>query len=266
VPATAIKELNSSLAGVYSPTAKHCRGKTGMGFSLPINEFFWPVAASVAAAFFIYVFKHMEGRSPSEGPQHKVNLAKPFAVGRYAVTFDEWEDFWHNQWSDYGWGKGRRPVVGVNWDTAMRYVAWLRRRSGGKNYRLLSEAEWEYVCRAGSTGPYWCGPSISAAQANYGAQMTEPVNSNKFSPNPWGLYQTHGNVWEWVEDCWHGSYDGAPPLDGTAWTTGCDTDEHVYRGGSWREGPYSLRSAARWGGVIGINKVGLRVARTLTSV
>lgn len=201
---------------------------------------------------------------PHEGPQRDLTIAECFAVGRFAVSFDEWDAFASDTrgWfpDDRGWGRGKRPVIGVNWENAQQYVAWLRRKSG-KKYRLLSEAEWEYVCRAGSTGPYWWGSRISTALANYEGQMTEPVD--KFDPNDWGLYQVHGNVWEWVEDCWHNNYGGAP-LDGSAWTTDCDSDEHVYRGGSWKEGPYGLRAARRWGGVNAINTVGFRVARTIT--
>ena len=126
-----------------------------------------------------------------------------------------------------GWGRGKRPVINVNWDDAKAYVAWLSRKTG-KTYRLLSEAEREYVTRAGTTTPFWWGSSISTSQANYDGnytygsgskgeyrQKTMPVDS--FQPNPWGLYQVHGNVWEWTEDCWNDSYNGAP-TDGSAWT------------------------------------------------
>ena len=129
---------------------------------------------------------------------------------------------------DQGWGR-RRPVINVSWDDAKAYVAWLSRATG-KPYRLLSEAEREYVTRAGTTTPFWWRPSITTSQANYdGAsysigfmkceyrKQTLPVNS--FQPNPWGLYQVLGNVWEWTEDCWHDSYAGAP-ADGSAWTSG----------------------------------------------
>ena len=156
-------------------------------------------------------------RTPREGPQHRVTFARPFAVGKFAVTFDEWDacvaDGGCNGYKpkDEGWGRDKRPVINVNWDDAQAYVAWLSRKTG-KTYRLLSEAEREYVTRAGTTTPFWCGPSISTSQANYDGnhtygsgskgeyrQKTMPVDS--FQPNPWGLYQVHGNVWEWTEDC-----------------------------------------------------------------
>jgi formylglycine-generating enzyme required for sulfatase activity len=149
-----------------------------------------------------------------------VTLARPFAVGRFAVTFDEWDacaaDGGCNGYKpeDKGWGRGRRPVIEVSWDDAKAYVAWLSKTTG-KTYRQLSEAEREYVTRAGTTTPFWWGNSISTSQANYDGtsvngeyrQQTLPVGS--LQPNPWGLYHVHGNVWEWVEDCNHGSYSGA---------------------------------------------------------
>ena len=133
--------------------------------------------------------------------------------------------------SDQGWGRGDRPVinVSVNWDDAEAYLKWLHCKTG-KDYRLPSEAEWEYAARAGTTTPFWWGATITPDQANYdgnypyagGAkgqyrQKTLPVKS--FDPNPWGLYQVHGNVWEWVQDTWHDSYHGAPD-DGSSWIEG----------------------------------------------
>ena len=122
--------------------------------------------------------------------------------------------------SDEGWGRGRRPVINVSWDDAKAYVGWLSRKTG-KTYRLLSEAEREYVTRAGTTTPFWWGTSISTQQANYNGNYTygtgatgvsrrQTVLVDSFQPNPWGLYQVHGNVWEWTEDCWHDNYSGAP--------------------------------------------------------
>jgi formylglycine-generating enzyme required for sulfatase activity len=221
-----------------------------------------------------------EGRFDDEGPQHTVTIGRPFAVGRFAVTFDEWDacvaDGGGNghKPSDQGWGRGRRPVINVSWEDATAYAAWLSRKTG-KTYRLLSEAEWEYVARAGTTTPFWWGASISPKQANYDGnytygngpkgeyrQRTLPVDS--FDPNPWGLYQVHGNVWEWTQDCWNGSYAGAPS-DGSAWTTG-DCGRRVVRGGSWKFSPQYLRSACRSGFSTDFRVVnlGFRVGRTLT--
>jgi formylglycine-generating enzyme required for sulfatase activity len=188
-----------------------------------------------------------EGRIEEEGPQHRVTFGKSFGVGKFAVTFEEWDacvaDGGCNGYtpSDEGWGRGRRPVINVSWDDANAYVGWLSRKTG-KIYRLLSEAEREYVTRAGTTTPFWWGASISTQQANYngnyayGAEATgvsrrQTVPVDSFQPNPWGLYQVHGNVWEWTEDCWHDDYTGAPS-DGSAWTSGGCSDR-VIRGGAW---------------------------------
>ncbi len=186
------------------------------------------------------------GRSDNEGPQHGVTFTNAFAVGRYAVTFDEWDacvaDGGCNGYrpDDNGWGRGRRPVINVSWDDAKAYLAWLSRKTG-EPYRLPSEAEREYVTRAGTTAPYWWGSTISKSQATYDGTQTMPVDS--FAPNPWGVYQVHGNIWEWTEDCWNNSYSAAPG-DGSAWKAG-DCKSRVVRGGSWVSGPLALRSAYR---------------------
>jgi formylglycine-generating enzyme required for sulfatase activity len=218
-------------------------------------------------------------RNKSEGPQHKVTIARPFAVGRFAVTFDEWgacvaaggcNGF---RPDDQGWGRGNRPVIYVSWDDAQAYAAWLSRATG-KTYRLLTEAEREYVTRAGTTTPFWFGATISPEQANFDGK--HPYNNgpmspgrgqtlavDAFQPNPWGLYQVHGNVWDWVEDCFNDSYVGAP-ADGSAWMSG-DCDKHMLRGGSWVDQPRFLRSAFRLGDVTSrrYDLQGFRVARTL---
>jgi formylglycine-generating enzyme required for sulfatase activity len=197
-----------------------------------------------------------------------------------AVTFDEWDacvaDGGCNGYkpNDEGWGRGRLPVINVSWSDAKAYVAWLSRKTG-KSYRLLSEAEREYIARAGTTTPFWWGSSISTHQANYNGnyvynnglkgeyrQRTIPVDS--FAPNPWGLYQVHGNVMEWVEDCWNDSYRGAP-TDGSSWTSG-NCNSHVLRGGAWDSLPQFLRSAdRRWD--ITVRRfiiIGFRAGRALT--
>jgi formylglycine-generating enzyme required for sulfatase activity len=218
-----------------------------------------------------------EERWPSydgrEEPQHKVTISHPLAVGKYAVTFDEWDACVADggcsgyKPADQGWGRGKHPVINVNWNDATAYAAWLSRKTG-KTYRLLSEAEREYVARAGTTTAFWWGPSISTRQANYehtyaGGGKTVPVDS--FEANPWGLYQVHGNVWEWTEDCWHANNQGAP-TDGSSWTTACsDSSRRVLRGGSWVDFPQFLRAALRYGFTADYrgNVVGFRVARTL---
>jgi formylglycine-generating enzyme required for sulfatase activity len=232
-----------------------------------------------AGSFMMGSPANEEGHDKSEEPQHSVTIAKPFAVGRFAVTFEEWDacvaDGGCNGYepADRGWGRGRQPVIHVSWDDAKTYVAWLLGKTG-KTYRLLSEAEREYVTRAGTTTPFWWGSSISTSQANYNGdetygrgskgeyrQKTVPVDT--FQPNAWGLYQVHGNVWDWVEDCYHASYAGAP-LDGSAWVSG-NCAAHFLRGGSWWDGPGRLRAALRYGYSAGTRDYafGFRVARTL---
>jgi formylglycine-generating enzyme required for sulfatase activity/uncharacterized caspase-like protein len=219
-------------------------------------------------------------RESTEGPRHRVAISRPFAVGRYAVTFDEWgaciADGGCNGYKpwDNGWGRGRRPVINVSWDDAKSYVAWLSRKSG-KIYRLPSEAEREYATRAGTNTAFWWGTAISPRQANYngvnaynrgakGEQRQKTIPVDSFEPNPWGLYQVHGNVWEWLNDCLNENYRGAPS-DGSAWETG-NCSRHMLRGGSWVSNPGLLRSAARYGvnGEGRVGNVGFRVARTLT--
>jgi formylglycine-generating enzyme required for sulfatase activity len=153
-------------------------------------------------------------------------------------------------------------VVCVNWYDAQAFAAWLRKRSGGKAYRLLSEAEWEYCCRAGTTSAYSTGDAITAGQANFGLNSDGTTPVSRFPPNPWGLRHMHGNVWEWCEDNWH--YSGNPPLDGSVWR-GEDTSSRVLRGGSWDGGSLDLRSAYRYGFLPDIrgSNVGFWVARTL---
>jgi formylglycine-generating enzyme required for sulfatase activity len=215
-----------------------------------------------------------KNRASNEGPQHRVTFARPFAVGRFAVTFDEWDacvtDGGCNGYSpnDGGWGRGRRPVIYVSWNDAKTYVRWLSNKTG-QPYRLLSEAEREYVARAGTATPYWWGASISPRLANYddgagsGREDQGTLRVDSFQPNPWGLYQVHGNIWEWTEDCYHDDYRGAPS-DGSAWTSG-NCGSRVIRGGSWTHLPGYLRAASRtsasagdWDGL-----EGFRVARTL---
>ncbi|MGO9174195.1 MAG: SUMF1/EgtB/PvdO family nonheme iron enzyme [Rhodomicrobium sp.] len=219
------------------------------------------------------------GRTAHEGPLHRVTFSKPFAVGRFAVTFAEWDaciaDGSCGSYvpGDEGWGRDDRPVIDVSWNDAKDYVQWLSKNTG-KEYRLLSEAEREYAARAGSAKPFWWGSSISTAQANYNGnaaynggekggyrQKTLPVSS--FKPNPWGLDQVHGNVAEWVEDCWNESYLNAPS-NGSAWTSG-DCGRRVLRGGSWYDQPLFLRSAYRIGYSADrrFDDTGFRVARTL---
>jgi formylglycine-generating enzyme required for sulfatase activity len=212
------------------------------------------------------------GHDADESPQHKVTIAKPLAVSKFEVTFDEWDACFvlggcANQAVDQGWGRGARPVINVSWDDAQQYAAWLSKQTG-KPYRLLSEAEWEYAARAGTTTAYSWGDEIGRGNANcngcgseWGGKQTAPVGS--FAANAFGLYDMHGNVWEWVEDCSHGNYTGAPS-DGSAWVSG-DCSGRVLRGGSWFYGPQFLRAADRLGDATVLRNyvVGFRLGRTL---
>jgi len=220
------------------------------------------------------------GHRDDEAPQHQVAIAHKFAVGRFSVTFDEWDactaDGGCNGYapSDQGWGRGQRPVVNVSWNEANVYLAWLSHKTG-KTYRLPSEAEREYAARAGTTTPFWWGSTITTEQANYNGNYTygddgvrgelrgQSVPVNSFLPNPWGLFQMHGNVSEWTQDCWHGSYVDAP-TDGSAWTSS-DCKQRVRRGGSIGSPPQTLRAAARLSGPQGAGQpfISFRVVRPL---
>ena len=226
-----------------------------------------------AGSFMMGAPRSEEGRKDSEGPVHRVTIPEPFAVGRYEVTFREWDACvsgggCSHRPDDEGWGRGNRPVVRVSWEDAKEYVAWLSRKTG-ERYRLLSDSEWEYVARAGTTGPFHFGSTISTDQANYigdfeGVYRGQTVPVGSFPANEFGLHDVHGNVGEWVEDCWHDNYIGAPS-DGSAWISGGDCAYRVLRGGSWDNEPWYLRSAFRSGSRTGVRSsyAGFRVARTL---
>lgn len=198
---------------------------------------------------------NLQGKNDKdEIPIHSVQLNKPFALSRFEVNFDEYDAFakatGRELPEDRGWGRGRRPVINVSWEDAQAYAKWLSEQTG-KRYRLPSEAEWEYATRAGSKTQYWWGDTIGRGQANcdgcgshWDNKQTAPVGS--FKVNPFGLYDTAGNVWEWVEDCWHGNYNDAP-VDGRAWEeeNGGICGQRVIRGGSWDGGPRDLRSSDR---------------------
>lgn len=208
-------------------------------------------------------------RLSSEKPQHQVTIVRQFAAGKFEVTFDEWDACFreggcsHNP-GDKGWGRGQRPVIHVSWYDAKQYVQWLSRKTE-KSYRLLSEAEWEYSARAGTATAFSWGNTINMTQASYqrsGTLGTVPVGS--YAANAFGLYDMHGNVKEWVEDCTNASYNDAP-ADGKAWTSG-DCGQRILRGGAWYDNPQGLRSARRDWAVSGTQShfnatIGFRVAR-----
>jgi formylglycine-generating enzyme required for sulfatase activity len=210
-----------------------------------------------------------EDREEDEGPQHEVTIARPFAVSKFEVTFDQWDAC-----IQYGgctrvgspFGGGKQPAINISWDDAQEYVKWLSRLTG-QRYRLLTEAEWEYAARAGSAGPYSFEGDASvlgeyAWYSENSGSKTHPVGGKR--PNTFGLYDMYGNVWEWVEDCYHDRYNGAP-TDGAVWTEG-DCSRRVVRGGSWGNAPHSLRSAYRSRSAAGgqASGLGFRVGRTLS--
>jgi formylglycine-generating enzyme required for sulfatase activity/uncharacterized protein YjbI with pentapeptide repeats len=206
-----------------------------------------------------------------ELPHHRVSIARRFALGRYPVTFAEYDSFaeanGRKPSEDRGWGRENRPVINVSWEDAVAYCAWLSEQSG-RPYRLPTEAEWEYAARAGTETRYWWGEEAGKNNANcdgcgseWDTKQTAPVGS--FRPNNWGLHDMLGNVWEWVQDCWHRSYEGAP-TDGSAWEEG-DCARRVVRGGSWEVNPGNLRSPSRARGWPGNrdDNIGFRLAQDL---
>lgn len=209
----------------------------------------------------------------SELPVHDVTIPQAFAVSKYEVTFDDWDacvvagGCGGYRPDDEGWGRGRRPVINVSWSDAQEYVAWLSRQTS-QTYRLLSEAEWEYVARAGSSTAYSWGNDVGSNRANCdgcGSQWDsiQTASVGSFPANPFGVHDTSGNVWEWVEDCWNESYAGAPS-DGSVRPSG-DCSRNVSRGGAWSFGPNTLRSANRGRDSSGgrYNNTGFRVAQAL---
>ena len=238
-----------------------------------------------------------QGRWTREGPQVEITISKPFAVGKYEVTWNEWEacvasggcednsDTAYSanpnpDWTgDAGYGRGTRPVVNVSFEDADAYVKWLSAQTG-QTYRLLSEAEWEYAARAGSTGRFSWGdadPTCEEGQPNranfngphsdgiltgcFGGQ-TQPVGFS--APNAFGLYDMHGNVRQWTIDCFHVDLAGIPK-DGSPWVTGCARggEGNIFRGGSFTGGVDSMRSASRQATTRREVNMGFRIAREL---
>ncbi len=195
---------------------------------------------------------------PDEFPAHNVSISKDFAIGRCEVTYEAFAHFTESTGREFppdkGWGRGRRPVTYVTWQEAVAYADWLSNQTG-KRYRLPTEAEWEYVARAGTPTDYWWGDDIrqdgqvwancDGCGSQWDNRQTSPVGS--FVPNAFGVYDTAGNVHEWVQDCWHDNYQGAP-VDGSARLEADSGDcaRRVIRGGSWYNTPRYLRSAIRF--------------------
>ncbi|MBO3457462.1 formylglycine-generating enzyme family protein [Aetokthonos hydrillicola] len=191
-------------------------------------------------------------RSDSERPQHNVTI-KPFYIGKFTITQQQYQAVMGKNPSNF---KGeKRPVEQVSWDDAIAFCDKLSQRTG-KTYRLPSEAEWEYACRALTTTPFYFGETITTDLANYygsstyasepkGVYRQQTTEVGKFPPNAWGLYDMHGNIWEWCQDTWHDSYEGAP-VDGTAWVSDDKNNTlHLLRGGAWNNVPRICRTIDR---------------------
>ena len=208
--------------------------------------------------------------SPDEIPRHEVRI-KPFAVSVYEVTFEDYYRFAkaakRKKPKNNSWDIKTHPVVDVSWDDAQAYVRWLSKQTG-QRYRLLSEAEWEYVARAGTTASFWWGTKAGVGRAHCfdcrsEYSISKPARVGTYRPNPFGLYDTAGNVYEWVHDCYHRNYNGAPD-DGSVWEGG-DCKVRVVRGGAYRSPATSMRveNREKFGSNKGQYNVGIRIARDL---
>jgi formylglycine-generating enzyme required for sulfatase activity len=233
-----------------------------------------------------FIMGSEEDHDDDESPRHAVTVNTAFAVGKYDVLRAEYAKFVQatgvnvasncqtlnsggKSWRDPGFAQtDRDPVVCVSWKDAKAYVAWLS-KTAGKGYRLLTEAEWEYAARAGTTTVRYWGDALGSGNANcsgcgsrWDNEGTSPAGS--FAPNPWGLYDMLGDADQWVEDCYHSSYVGAPG-DAAAWVSG-NCAQRVIRGGSWVTLPPDERAASRSQNTPGerSNDIGFRVARTIT--
>ena len=192
-------------------------------------------------------------RDDDEGPQHRVRIEYGFWLAETACTQALWQAVMGENPSYF---KGEEnPVEKVSWSVVKQFIERTNGRHPGLNLRLPSESEWEYACRAGTSTPFWFGSKLTTDKANFnggypyalgpkGEYRERTVPARHFQPNPWGLYQMHGNVWEWCEDRWHDNYKGAPE-GGQPWLTGGNKEQSVLRGGSWIHLGGSLRSACR---------------------
>jgi len=283
------KKQPGDTASMQQPIKPHKPLKPGTSFR-DCDDVCPEMVVVPAGSFMMGSPSSEKGRNSDEGPQRRVTISKPFAVGKYEVTWDEWEACVADNGCDASgpekaggdndWGRGRRPVIEVSWGDAIAYAGWLSKKTG-EDYRLLSEAEWEYAARAGTTGrwSFKGGESELCRYANHADRQTgyswrntkcsdgigkKTAEVGGYKANPWGLYDMHGNVWEWVQDCF-GDYKEAPS-DGTA-KEQPNCTSRVLRGGSWLNDPQNLRSAGRYGGYAGGRDggVGFRVVRMLKS-
>jgi len=263
------REISIKLAAVQSPAREFFTSRALPQFGTVFRD-----CADCPELVWLPQGEFVMGEGGGTNGRHLVRIGYALAVGKFEVTFAEWEACvadggCRRRPDDSGWGRGRQPVVNITWEDSQQYVAWLSRKTR-RNYRLLTESEWEYAARAGSHVRFWWGNDSGQGEANcngcgsaWDGRRTAPVGS--FAPNPFGLHDMHGNVSEWVEDCYHDRYQDAPS-DGRAWTHACTTvaDIRMVRGGAWRDGSHAIRSAARWSASSRYydNRIGLRIART----
>jgi formylglycine-generating enzyme required for sulfatase activity len=229
-----------------------------------------PGMVAIPPGSFVMGASRFESDAQSdEKPWRVVDIKTAFAMGEHEVTFGEWlacvADGGCGGYrpDDEGWGEGKHPVIYVSWNQAQQFVQWLSGKTG-KEYRLPNEAEWEYACRAGTRTKYAFGDSIGPDQASFGRNTGRTREAGSYQPNAWGLYDMHGNVWEWVEDVWFDSHSGRPD-DGRARTEGPDPDNRTVRGGSWDDPERRVRCLSRnhKDRDQRENEIGFRVARSL---
>jgi formylglycine-generating enzyme required for sulfatase activity len=234
-----VKILNSEKQG-------HCYSED-LGNGLKLEMMYIP-----AGSFLMGAPASEEDSSDDERPQHQVRLTG-FYLGKYQVTQGQYQKIMEENPSHFK--SENRPVENVSWHQAQEFCQKLRHRTG-KSYGLPSESQWEYACRGATTTPFCFGETITPNLANYdgsdvyereieGVYRQETTEVGQFSANEFGLYDMHGNVWEWCEDSWHENYQGAP-TDGRAWLTEDDNDYRLLRGGSWDFYSRSCRSASRY--------------------
>lgn len=214
-----------------------------------IDEAWCPEMVVIPAGEFMMGSPEIEvGRKPDESPQHRVALERPFALGRCTITFEQYDYFCSETGrelpNDDNWGRGSRPAINVSHMDALAYLAWLSEITE-RPYRLPSEAEWEYACRAGTLTRYSFGDYLNSTSANCAQSIGKTQIVGSYSSNDFGLCDMHGNVWEHCADAWHNDYRDSP-LDGSAWLAGGDASKPIVRGGSWEDDPEDCRSAHRY--------------------
>jgi formylglycine-generating enzyme required for sulfatase activity len=234
----------------------------------PATTFTLDLAAGVKMEFVLirpgsFQMGSAKSSNTEEKPIHKVTISKPFYMGKYEVTQEQWQAVMGSNPSNF---KGpKNPVEMVSWNDCQEFLKKINAKFPGMGFRLPSEAEWEYACRAGSTTEY-CYGNGERGLGDYAwydsnsSRTTHPVGEKK--PNAWGLYDMHGNVWEWCQDGYRDSYNGAP-TDGSAWES-LGSRLRVLRGGDWRSNPRRCRSATRNVNTPGVRAVdiGFRLSRT----